>query len=67
MKRRAFCISAVGAIGAAAFPFGRAFTAVSAVTADVPAVTSDGRKIVLRAADVEDFRVGLRGQLYLAE
>ena len=67
MKRRAFCISAAGAIGAAAFPFGRAFTAVSAVTADVPAVTGDGTKIVLRAADVEDFRAGLRGQLYLAD
>jgi FAD/FMN-containing dehydrogenase len=67
MKRRAFCISAAGAIGAAAFPFGRAFTAVSAVTADIPAVTGDGKKFVLRAADVEDFRAGLRGQLYLAD
>jgi FAD/FMN-containing dehydrogenase len=67
MKRRAFCISAAGAVGAAAFPFGRAFTAVSAVTADIPAVTGDGKKFVLRAADVEDFRAGLRGQLYLAD
>jgi FAD/FMN-containing dehydrogenase len=67
MKRRAFCISAAAALGAAAFPFGRAFTAVSAVTADIAAVTGDGRKFVLRAADVEDFRAGLRGQLYLSD
>ena len=66
MKRRAFCISAAGALGAAAFPFGRAFTAIAAVTADISAITGDGQKIVLRAADVEDFRAGLRGQLYLA-
>ena len=44
MKRRAFCVSAAAAIGAAAFPFGRAFAAVSAVTADVAAVTGDGKK-----------------------
>jgi FAD/FMN-containing dehydrogenase len=65
MKRRAFCSSAAAALGAAAFPFGRAFTAVLAVTVDVTAVTGDGRKILLRAADVEDFRAGLRGQLLM--
>jgi FAD/FMN-containing dehydrogenase len=65
MKRRAFCASAVAAVGSAAFPFGRAFAAVSAVSADVAAVTGDGRKILLRAAAVEDFRAGLRGQLLL--
>ena len=67
MKRRAFCTSAAAAIGAAAFPFGRAFAAVSAVTADVTAVTGAGKKILLRAADVEDFRAGLRGQLLLPD
>ena len=65
MKRRNFCTSAAAALGAAAFPFGRAFTAVSAVTVDVTAITGDGRKILLRAADVEDFRAGLRGQLLM--
>ncbi|HEX6216596.1 MAG TPA: FAD-binding oxidoreductase [Vicinamibacterales bacterium] len=65
MKRRTFCASAAAAMGAAAFPSGRIFAAVSAVTADVAAVTGDGRKILLRAADVEDFRAGLRGQLLL--
>jgi FAD/FMN-containing dehydrogenase len=65
MKRRTFCASAAAAIGASAFPFGSAFAVVSAVTADIPAVTGDGKKILLRAADVEDFRAGLRGQLLL--
>jgi hypothetical protein len=65
MKRRTFCASAAAALGATAFPFGRAFTAVTAVTADVTAVTGDGRKILLRAADVEDFRAGLRGPLLM--
>jgi FAD/FMN-containing dehydrogenase len=67
MKRRAFCVSAAAAIGAAGFPPGWAFAAVSAVTADVAAVTGDGRKILLPAADVEDFRAGLRGQLLLRD
>jgi hypothetical protein len=67
MKRRAFCVTAAAALGAAAFPFGRAFTVVSSVTADVAAVTGGGRKILLRAADVEDFRAGLRGQLLLRD
>ena len=65
MKRRAFCSSVAAAVGAAVLPFGRAFAAVSAVTTDITAVTGDGRKILLRAADVEDFRAGLRGQLLL--
>jgi FAD/FMN-containing dehydrogenase len=65
MKRRTFCTSAAAAIGAAAFPFGRVFAVVSAVIADITAVTGDGRKILLPAADVEDFRAGLRGPLLL--
>jgi FAD/FMN-containing dehydrogenase len=52
-------------MGIAAFPFARAFAAVSAVAADVQAVTGDGRRILLPAADVEDFRAGLRGVLLL--
>jgi FAD/FMN-containing dehydrogenase len=52
-------------LGAAAFPYGRAFAAVAAVTADVEAVSGDGKKMVLASADVEDFRAGLRGQLLL--
>ncbi|MGH8130872.1 MAG: hypothetical protein ACRES3_08475, partial [Steroidobacteraceae bacterium] len=66
MRRRTFCASAAAALGAAAFPYGRAFSAVSAVTADVEAVTGDGRPVVLSQSDVEDFRAGLRGQLLLS-
>ena len=65
MKRRAFCVSAAAALGATALPFGRAFSAVSAVTRDVEAVKGDGKRIALSRADVEDFRAGLRGQLLL--
>ncbi len=60
MKRRTFCISAAAAVGGVALPFGHVFAAVSSVTADVAAVTGDGRKILLRASDVEDFRAGMR-------
>ena len=62
MKRRAFCVSAAAALGATALPFGRAFSAVSAVSFDVEAVTGDGKRITLSRADVEDFRAALRGQ-----
>jgi hypothetical protein len=49
MKRRTFSDSAAATVGAAAFAFGRAFTAVSAVTANVMAVTGDDREILLNA------------------
>ena len=65
MKRRALCVSAAAALAATALPFGRAFSAVSAVTLDVEAVTGDGKRIALSRADVEDFRAALRGQLLL--
>lgn len=65
MKRRAFCVSAAAALGAAAFPFGRAFSVAAAITADIEAVTGDGRRILLSRSDAEDFRAGLRGQLLL--
>ena len=67
MKRRAFCVSAAAALGAAAFPFDRAFAVVATVTADVEAVTGDGRRILLSRSDVEGFRAGLRGQLLLRD
>lgn len=67
MRRRAFCVSAAAALGAAAFPFGRAFAAVAAVTTDVEAVTGDGRQILLPRSAVDDFRAGLRGQLLLPD
>ena len=65
MKRRAFCVSAAAALGAAAFPFGRAFSAVESVAADFEAITADGRQVLLSQSVVDDFRAGLRGQLLL--
>ncbi len=67
MKRRAFCTSVIATIGAAALPFDRVFAAVASVTADIQAVTGDGRRIVLSHSDVDDFRAGLRGQLLLPD
>ena len=67
MKRRAFCVSAAAALGTVAFPLGRAFSAALTVTADVEAVTGDGRRILLSKSDVEEFRAGLRGQLLLRD
>ena len=63
MKRRAFCVSAAATLGAAAFPFGRAFSAVEAVTADVEAIAGDGRQILLPQSIVDDFRAGVRRPL----
>jgi FAD/FMN-containing dehydrogenase len=65
MKRRTFCTSAAATLGAAALPYAFAYATQSAVTADVEAVTGDGRRILLTAADVQDFRAGLRGALLL--
>ncbi len=67
MRRRTFCASAFATMGAAALPFGRAFSAVAGAATDVPAVTGDGRRILLARSEIEDFRASLRGQLLLAE
>jgi FAD/FMN-containing dehydrogenase len=67
VRRRTFCMSAAAALGSAAFPLGRAFSAVAAVTTDIEAVTGDGRQILLSRSDVDDFRAGLRGQLLLPD
>src|SRR5512134_796238 len=67
MRRRAFCVSSAAALGAAAFPFGRAFSVAATVTTDVEAVTGDGRRILLSRSDVEELRAGLRGQLLLRD
>ena len=65
MKRRTFCASAIATLGAAALPFDRIFAEVAAVTADIGAVTSDGKQVTLSRLDVDDFRASLRGQLLL--
>ena len=67
MQRRAFCASAIATIGATALPLGRVFSAVASIVADIPAVTGDGRQIVLSGSDIEDFRAGMHGQLLLSD
>ena len=67
MQRRAFCASAIAALGATALPFNRAFAAVSSVAADVDAITGDGKQVTLSRLDVDDFRASLRGQLLLPD
>ncbi len=67
MKRRAFCASAVATLGVAALPYGRAYTAVTSVIADVQAVTGDGKPVTLSRSDVDDLRASLRGQLLLPD
>jgi FAD/FMN-containing dehydrogenase len=67
MKRRAFCTSTIATLGIAALPFGRGYTAVTSVNADVQSITGDGKPVTLSRSDVEDFRAGLRGQLLLPD
>jgi FAD/FMN-containing dehydrogenase len=67
MKRRFFCGSALAAVAATSIPFSRLLAhAESTVTADVPALTGDGKQIILPRGDVADLRASLRGQLLLA-
>jgi FAD/FMN-containing dehydrogenase len=67
MKRRDFCGSALATLATASLPFSRLLAQTeTAVGSDVPAVTGDGKQIVLARADVADLRASLRGQLLLA-
>jgi FAD/FMN-containing dehydrogenase len=66
MKRRFFCGSALAAVAATSIPFSRLLAhAESTVTVDVPALTGDGKQIILPRGDVADLRASLRGQLLL--
>ncbi|MGE0582093.1 MAG: FAD-binding oxidoreductase [Steroidobacteraceae bacterium] len=65
MKRRTFVTSVVAAAGATALPF-RGLTTDAPATS-VPAMTGDGRRILLARSDVEELRSGLRGPLLLAD
>jgi FAD/FMN-containing dehydrogenase len=61
MKRRAFCAGGLTALTAATMPYRHTLAATTA--ADMPATGLDGRQLTLKAADVEDLRAGLRGEL----
>ena len=63
MKRRNFCGVGLAALAAASFPRSRLLAAVGS---EIPAVGLDGRQLVLKSADIEDFRGRLRGHLLLA-
>ena len=67
MKRRVFFGSALATLATASLPLGRLLALADApVAGDVPAVTGNGKQIILSRADVADLRASLRGQLLLA-
>jgi len=66
IKRRQFLRTTLAALPAAALPYGSLFAANEAATLDdVEAVTSDGKQVLLKGADVKDFAARLRGPLLL--
>ena len=66
LKRRQFMRTAFAALPVAALPLSKLFAATdTAAIADVEAVTSAGKQIILTGADVKDFAARLRGELLL--
>jgi FAD/FMN-containing dehydrogenase len=61
MKRRTFCAAGLAALTAASLPCRPLRAAASAD--DTAAVGLDGRPLALKAADIDDLRAGLRGEL----
>jgi FAD/FMN-containing dehydrogenase len=67
MKRRVFFGSALATLATASLPLDRLLALAEApVAGDVPAVTGNGKQIILPRADVADLRASMRGQLLLA-
>ncbi len=64
MRRRDFCAGGLAAFSATAVPYRRLFAAAPAT--ETPAIGLDGRPLTLKAADIEDLRAGLRGELITA-
>ncbi|HLY53743.1 MAG TPA: hypothetical protein VKQ31_12075, partial [Steroidobacteraceae bacterium] len=65
MKRRAFCTATLAALASAVVPSRRLLAATPA--AETPAVGLDGKPLTLKAADIDDLRAGLRGELITAD
>src|SRR5579862_4733002 len=65
MKRRAFCAASLAALASAAVPYRRLLAGETA--ADTAAVGLDGRQLTLKAADIDDLRASLRGELITAD
>jgi len=70
MKRRAFLGSAAAAAAAAVLPFPRGLEAyyrpVTRRSADIRAITGDGREVMLSASSVADLAARLRGRILVA-
>ena len=67
MKRRQFIHTALAALPAAALPRFASAADSTAPLADVEALTSDRKEILLKGADVKDFAARLRGELLLRD
>src|SRR5579864_2684817 len=65
MKRRDFCAASVAALTCAAVPYRRLLAA--GTVAEIAAVGLDGRQLTLKAADIDDLRASLRGELITAD
>jgi len=65
MKRRTFCAAGLAGVVAAALP--RRHAGAAANMPDIPAIGLDGKPLLLKSADVELLRAGLRGELISAD
>lgn len=65
MDRRDFLAGSLATALAASLPLGRAIAAIAPLSADLQAVTGDGRKVVLAKGDLQALREALRGPLLL--
>ena len=65
MKRRTFCAAGLAGVVAAALP--RRHAGATANMPDIPAIGLDGKPLLLKSADVELLRAGLRGELISAD
>ncbi|HYL03919.1 MAG TPA: FAD-binding oxidoreductase [Steroidobacteraceae bacterium] len=66
MKRRTFVAAGLAALASASVPQRRA-AAAAATGGDIPAIGLDGRQLTLPAAEIEELRAALRGELLTAD
>jgi FAD/FMN-containing dehydrogenase len=64
VKRRHFVAAGIAALGGVVIPYRRVFAEEAA--ASVPILGIDGRQLTLSAADIQDLKAGLRGELITA-
>jgi FAD/FMN-containing dehydrogenase len=65
MKRRSFCTAGLAALAATSVPYRRALAAVAG--GEIAAVGLDGRQTAIKAADLDELRAALRGELITAD